>query len=35
VACHDHIPGPHAMFSAPSNSDSFGKEDGENRHEMG
>jgi hypothetical protein len=35
VACHDDMPGPRARFSTPSDSDSFEKEDGENKHEMG
>lgn len=35
VVYHDYMPGPRARFSTLSDSDSFGKEAGENKHEMG
>lgn len=35
VVYHDNMPEPQARFSTFSNSDSFEKENGENKHEMG
>jgi hypothetical protein len=35
VVYHNNMPGPQARFSTPSSSDSFEKEDGENKREMG